>query len=238
MTERLGDPVRERADRILDAAGELLVRHGYRKVTVDDIAARARIGKGTVYLHWRTKHELFEALFVREAIGYVEDLVEGLRDDPARVRPHRLLAESFLIVHRRPVLLSLFEGDLTQLQGRLADSSLRSQELLAFDRFFGLMLDGGLLRRDVPDLPYAVAAVNAGYYLVDTVASVPEVPDVEAKAAALAHVVRHAFEPAEPPSDRDLAMVATRLVALCDGLLPAYRESVYGYRRGRKEDLG
>lgn len=230
--------MRERADRILDAAAELLVRHGYRKVTVDDIAGRARIGKGTVYLHWRTKHELFEALFVREAIGYVEELIEGLRDDPARVRPHRLLAESFLIVHRRPVLLALFEGDLAQLQDRLADTSVRGQELLAFDRFFDLMVDGGLLRSDVPNLPYAMAAVNAGHYLVDAVADVPEVPDVEAKAEALAHVVRHAFEPAQPPSDRDLAMVATSIVALCDGLLPAYRASVYGYRRGREENTG
>ncbi|MGW2198666.1 helix-turn-helix domain-containing protein, partial [Streptosporangium sp. NPDC001682] len=52
MTERAGQTV-GRADRILDAAAELLVRLGYRKVTIDDIARLAGIGKGTVYLHPR-----------------------------------------------------------------------------------------------------------------------------------------------------------------------------------------
>jgi hypothetical protein len=40
-----GSPTR--ADRILDAAGSLLLRHGYRKVNVEDIARQAGIGKGT-----------------------------------------------------------------------------------------------------------------------------------------------------------------------------------------------
>jgi hypothetical protein len=34
----------ERADRILYAAGELMIRLGYRKVTIDDIARQAGIG--------------------------------------------------------------------------------------------------------------------------------------------------------------------------------------------------
>jgi AcrR family transcriptional regulator len=44
-------PTSDRADRILDAAGDLLLRLGYRKVTIEDVAQRAGIGKGTVYLH-------------------------------------------------------------------------------------------------------------------------------------------------------------------------------------------
>lgn len=36
----------------------LLVRYGYQKTTVDDIAAEARIGKGSVYLHFASKEAL------------------------------------------------------------------------------------------------------------------------------------------------------------------------------------
>src|SRR5699024_2081534 len=45
----------ERADRILEAAGLLLVSWGHRKVTIEDVARRAGVGKGTVYLHFPTK---------------------------------------------------------------------------------------------------------------------------------------------------------------------------------------
>jgi AcrR family transcriptional regulator len=55
-SDRLHDPRdrQARAARILDATAELLLRHGYRRVTIDDIARHADIGKGTVYLHWKT----------------------------------------------------------------------------------------------------------------------------------------------------------------------------------------
>ena len=45
-------------DRILDAADRLLARFGYRKMTVDDIAQEAGIGKGTVYLSFPSKEEV------------------------------------------------------------------------------------------------------------------------------------------------------------------------------------
>jgi AcrR family transcriptional regulator len=38
--------------RLLDAAAELFVTQGYRKTSIDEIARRAGIGKGTVYLHF------------------------------------------------------------------------------------------------------------------------------------------------------------------------------------------
>ncbi len=45
-------------ERILDAAERLLGRYGYRKMTVEDIASEAGIGKGTVYLSFPSKEEV------------------------------------------------------------------------------------------------------------------------------------------------------------------------------------
>ena len=47
-----------RADRILAAVGELLLRFGYKRVPIEDSANRAEVGKGTIYLHWEIKQEL------------------------------------------------------------------------------------------------------------------------------------------------------------------------------------
>ena len=47
-----------REELILDAADRLLARYGFRKMTIDDLAREAGIGKGTVYLHFRSKEEI------------------------------------------------------------------------------------------------------------------------------------------------------------------------------------
>jgi AcrR family transcriptional regulator len=52
------DPEVSREDLILDAADQLLARYGYRKMTIDDLAREAGIGKGTVYLHFRSKEDV------------------------------------------------------------------------------------------------------------------------------------------------------------------------------------
>ena len=69
----------ERADRILDAARALLLRWGYRRVTIDEISRHAGVGKGTVYLHWRSREQLFFAVGAREAVAMLAAVVTAMR---------------------------------------------------------------------------------------------------------------------------------------------------------------
>ena len=48
----------ETVHAILDAADLLFERYGYRKTTVEEIAQAAGIGKGSLYLHYRSKEDL------------------------------------------------------------------------------------------------------------------------------------------------------------------------------------
>src|SRR3954465_14388406 len=52
------DPKVFREELILDATDRLLAHFGYRKMTIDDLAREAGIGKGTVYLHFRSKEDV------------------------------------------------------------------------------------------------------------------------------------------------------------------------------------
>ncbi len=56
----------EREALILKVAEEVLAEKGYRDTSMDEIAARVGIAKGTVYLHFASKEELVVALFERD----------------------------------------------------------------------------------------------------------------------------------------------------------------------------
>lgn len=65
---------------ILDATERLLSRFGYAKMTVDDIAQAAGIGKGSVYLHFRSKEEVVLSL-VDRSVREVFSRLRAIADD-------------------------------------------------------------------------------------------------------------------------------------------------------------
>jgi AcrR family transcriptional regulator len=66
MTPPRGDAGARRAV-ILDAALRVFGQYGYRRTSMDDIAREAQIGKGTIYLSFASKEEVFQALAQRLA---------------------------------------------------------------------------------------------------------------------------------------------------------------------------
>ena len=216
--------MRGRADRILDAAGALLLRHGYRKLTIGDIAEKAGVGKGTVYLHWRAKLDLFEALLMRESISLVDELLAELRADPAGIAPHRIFPRVFELTTNRPLVTALITGD-TDLLGQLADSSLRSYKLLANERGFEVLVRYGLLRGDLESVQYALQATITGFYFYDSLDPATGAKlDLAAKSRLLSHTIRHAFECAE---EGRLEPAAAEFVELITELAENYRKSIY-----------
>jgi TetR/AcrR family transcriptional regulator, fatty acid metabolism regulator protein len=56
----------EREALILQAAEEVLMEKGYHETSIDEIASRVGIAKGTVYLHFARKEDLVVALFEQD----------------------------------------------------------------------------------------------------------------------------------------------------------------------------
>ena len=57
---------RGKRDAILDAARAAFSRNGYERASVEDIAAQAGIAKGTLYLYFKSKEELYLAALTRD----------------------------------------------------------------------------------------------------------------------------------------------------------------------------
>ncbi len=61
-------------DAILDAAASLFSTKPFHEVRLEDIAALARVGKGTVYLHWSSKEDVYLAVIRRGFAAVLERL--------------------------------------------------------------------------------------------------------------------------------------------------------------------
>jgi AcrR family transcriptional regulator len=83
-----------RAQNIVEAADELFARYGYERTSMDDIARHLGIGKGSIYLEFRTKEEILFRILSRHAEALQNDL--RLRMLDGKSSPLEMLRESFV----------------------------------------------------------------------------------------------------------------------------------------------
>jgi TetR/AcrR family fatty acid metabolism transcriptional regulator len=72
----------EKHERILEAALTLMDRYGFKKTTVDEIAREAKVAKGTVYLYFRDKQDIFINIISQKIAGLFLDVLEKIKDQP------------------------------------------------------------------------------------------------------------------------------------------------------------
>jgi AcrR family transcriptional regulator len=80
--------VRDVRGAILDATDRLLARNGYKKMTIDDLAAEVGIGKGSVYLHFSSKEEI--------ALSHIDAIIERLKSRLDEIAHKKTSCESRL----------------------------------------------------------------------------------------------------------------------------------------------
>lgn len=118
-----------KAVRIMNAAEQLILRHGFKGVTMTEIAARAHVGKGTAYLYWRTKESLFLDLLARGFERVVASASEQIQSDPELARPELLGPQLVRFASETPLVRAGLTSD-PDLLGALVDDP-RSQELVS-----------------------------------------------------------------------------------------------------------
>lgn len=113
MAERTAEP--SRRDRLIAIALELFTRYGVRRTSIDDIAAAAKIAKGSVYLEFRGKDELFRAAAGQLVDAIVAQAVaasarRGTLDDRITEILHAKFWRLHDLVHSRPHARELIDA--------------------------------------------------------------------------------------------------------------------------------
>jgi AcrR family transcriptional regulator len=108
-------PAADRREQILEAALRAFSRGGYHGTHVSHVVAEAGVARGTFYLHFRSKHEVFGALVERMLALFLEARPEGVeRQVHTAADAEQVLRQSYAAVlgtfqrHRRLARL-LFE---------------------------------------------------------------------------------------------------------------------------------
>jgi AcrR family transcriptional regulator len=100
----------ERRQAIIEAAMEEFISRGFAATRLDDIAKRAGVAKGTIYLHFKDKESMFEEL-IRTAIVPLVGRMQGPPPAGASVRD---LIEAFALNFIHEVVTTR-RGDIVRL---------------------------------------------------------------------------------------------------------------------------
>ncbi|HZR43072.1 MAG TPA: TetR/AcrR family transcriptional regulator [Ktedonobacteraceae bacterium] len=219
----------ERAQRILDAAATLILRWGYNKTTIDDISRQAGVAKGTIYLHWKTREDLFLALIRREKIELAEDLKRRIAEDPEGGTLRGIFKHSALAVMQRPLMKAILLRDMEVL-GKLSQGELSNaahlERLEGFKTYLEVLRELGVVRTDLSlqAQAYMISAIMSGFLLV-----IPFMPDEfilpdEEIADLMAETIHRTLEPGHVLSSDVLQAASNSSIQYMDHYIVSQKE--------------
>ena len=147
---------------LLDSARRIFARDGFEACRIEDVAAATGHTRGAFYAHFRTKEDLFFALWVQEAEARVQQIraaLEKCRTDGQRLAALREFFISRLTDHRWAMLMmefKLFAVRHPELRPRLAATHRRIRASL---RIEGLAISCDEVKKA------ALEAILAGFSL-------------------------------------------------------------------------
>lgn len=125
-------------ERLIQVAGEHFGRHGYRRANVAEIAADAGIAKGSLYLFFPSKSELFIAVALEIEEGcrrWLVDELSGPFPTPAAKLMHFLRC-SAQVIQQSPILAVMIDPQEAAALDRDLPVEIREQLHASDDRFF------------------------------------------------------------------------------------------------------
>jgi AcrR family transcriptional regulator len=140
----------ERRSAILAVALDVFYENGFNAARMDDIATRAELSKGTLYLYFDTKDALFKALIDSLAIpnlGEIEKIAAAAPSVIDALDGLAMYAPNMIRHSNMPRLMKVLIGDSQNFPAIIVDYRVR-----ILDRLIGaltLLLKNGKLRGEI-----------------------------------------------------------------------------------------
>jgi len=190
----------ERQQQILDAAATVIVRQGYDKTTMSDIAGEAGASRRTVYLYFKGKEELLEALLYSEYMQYSQTWLDYLEADPRGGTIGGCYRALFHAVNRHPLVAALMRRDQHVLGNYLRKRdnifARMESEVIPSD-FFRALQAAGALRQDIDAavIIHILEMLSYGQLVIGDFKPLDQFPPDDALMEALADIMDRALLP-------------------------------------------
>ena len=197
----------DRAIRILEAAAKLIAHYGYDKTTVSDIADEAGISKGAVYLHYKSKEDLFEALIYHEGEKVLDDLLVRIDNDPEGGSIFGLYQHAILASIANPLIHALMTSDVRVLGDftrRWSKTGMIDRNNLFRRELVEQLQAANVIRRDldVYEVSYVLALIRYGFLTIHEVIPANTAPPLDAVGKTLGSILERGLAP-EGGADRE-----------------------------------
>lgn len=190
----------KRQRQILDAAAAVIIRQGYDKTTMRDIAEEAGASRGTVYLYFKGKEDLFEALLYREYMEYAQTWLENIESDPRGGSLGGCYRALFHAVNSRPLISAMMRQDQ-----RVIGNYLRKRDNLFVQMesgvntpaFFQALQAAGAIRQDIDAavILHIIEILSYGQLTIGDFKPPDQFPPYDAVMEALADIMDRALLP-------------------------------------------
>lgn len=205
---------KQREHRILDAAAELITHYGYDKTTVEEIAHAAGVSKGAIYLHFKSKEALFEALILRDADAIMQRFAQLIDADPAGLTLFTLYRYALVVLDEAPLLKALYTQDRRVLGDwvhRMRDLPNYAQAMNVGVEFVRYAQQTGMIRSDLDaeSIAYLLRALRYGLLTMEDYSPKEQPPPPLAEiGAALAEMISNGLAPRDGESDPERTRAA------------------------------
>ncbi len=190
----------ERKQQILDAAAAVIIRLGYDKSTMSDIAEEAGASRRTVYLYFNGKEELFEALLYREYMQYSLAWLEYIEADPRGGTVGGFYRALFHSVNSRPLIAAMLRRDRRVIGNylRKRDNIFAQMESgVNTSDFFHSLQAAGAIRKDIDAavILHIIEMLSYGQLTIGDFKPLDQFPPYDAVMEALADMMDRALRP-------------------------------------------
>lgn len=216
--------------RLLDAAERLLLRFGYDKTTLDDVAREAGVSRSTLYTRWKKKEALFLALLWRAGVQYAEELFVRLETDSRAGTVGGFFAMALDSIRENPLMRVLYTQDRRLLGTLILQTDLTqlyTRRIASTQAFLHMMQQAGMVRQevDVQTLAYLTNSLQLGILKMSEVMPYEAQPPLDLLMEQAMHLIEAYTAP--PHADPETGRAAMRAyVALLRQQMASMRDAL------------
>jgi AcrR family transcriptional regulator len=136
--------------KILDSAAILFAKNGYERVTLDEIAKKLKLTKGSLYYYVKSKEDIFFQIQM-QAVERVTLIVENaLKSELDPLEKFRQTIKGFVRILTQPQILAYYRHETRFLPVKMRDQILnkRGEFLSKFDQLILEGVKSGIIEKE------------------------------------------------------------------------------------------